>query len=123
MAAFNKVILMGNLTRDPELSYAQTGTAICKFGMAMNRKSKDREEVCFVDLVAWGKQAELLNQHVTKGSAVLIEGRLSYSSWEDKNDGKRRSKHEVIVEQFQFMPKARSDGGGDPGASETDTPF
>lgn len=118
MANFNKVILLGNLTRDVELRHTQGGQALAKFGMAINRKfntqsGESKEEVCFVDLTAWGKQAELLNQYVRKGSQLMIEGRLQYSTWESQEGGKR-SKLEVVVENFQFVGSARGgeEGGG-----------
>lgn len=107
MANFNRVVLMGNLTRDPEFKMAGD-LAICKLGMAVNRKTKDREDVTFVDLTAFGRQAELINQYLTKGSPLFIEGRLSWSSW-DAADGSKRSKLEVIIENFQFMG-GRPDG-------------
>jgi single-strand DNA-binding protein len=115
MASFNKVILMGNLTRDVELRHTQSGQALAKFGMAMNRKytvnGESKEETCFVDLTAWGKQAELLNQYVRKGSQLFVEGRLQYSTWESQEGGKR-SKLEVVVENFQFVGAGRGAGGG-----------
>ncbi|MFK7743241.1 MAG: single-stranded DNA-binding protein, partial [Planctomycetota bacterium] len=107
MANFNKVILMGNLTRDIEMRHTQSGMAIAKFGMAINRKSstqsgEQRESTCFVDMTAFGKQAELLSQYVRKGSPLFVDGRLEFSTWESQ-DGGKRSKLEVIVENFQFM--------------------
>ncbi|MBZ0150580.1 MAG: single-stranded DNA-binding protein, partial [Planctomycetes bacterium] len=106
MANFNKVILMGNLTRDVELRHTQGGQALGKFGMAINRKytvnGESKEQTCFVDLTAWGKTAELLSQYVRKGSPLFVEGRLEYSTWESQEGGKR-SKLEVVVENFQFM--------------------
>ena len=116
MANFNKVILMGNLTRDIELRHTQAGMAIAKFGMAINRKSssqsgEQRETTCFVDLTAFGKSAELLNQYVKKGSPLFVDGRLDYSTWESQ-DGGKRSKLEVIVENFQFMGAGNREGGG-----------
>ena len=116
MANFNKVILMGNLTRDIELRHTQSGMAIAKFGMAINRRSstqsgEQRETTCFVDLTAFGKQAELLNQYVRKGSPLFIDGRLEYSTWESQEGGKR-SKLEVIVENFQFMGGREGGAGG-----------
>ena len=116
-ANYNRVILAGNLTRDPELSYTPNNTAICKFGMAINRKwtpqgGEAKEEMCFVDCVTFGRQAETLNQYMRKGRPVLIEGRLTYSAWEGQ-DGKRRSKLEVTVERFQFL------GGKDDAPAET----
>ena len=110
MANFNKVILLGNLTRDVEMRHTQSGMALAKFGMAVNRKVKDKESTCFVDLTAFGKQAELLNQYVRKGSPLFIDGRLEYSTWESQ-DGGKRSKLEVIVENFQFMGGGSRDGG------------
>ncbi|MCU0863085.1 MAG: single-stranded DNA-binding protein [Planctomycetes bacterium] len=122
MANFNKVLLMGNLTRDVELRHTQGGTALAKFGLAVNRKftvnGESKEETCFVDLTAWGKQAELLNQYVRKGSQLFVEGRLQFSTWESQEGGKR-SKLEVVVENFQFLGSARGGaGGGAPGAGE-----
>lgn len=116
MANFNKVILMGNLTRDVELRHTQGGQALAKFGMAINRKfntqsGESKEEVCFVDLTAWGKQAELLNQYVRKGSQLMVEGRLQYSTWESQ-DGGKRNKLEVVVENFQFVGASRGGAGG-----------
>ena len=116
VANFNKVILMGNLTRDIELRHTQGGMAIAKFGMAINRRtsSKDgeqRESTCFVDMTAFGKSAELLNQYVSKGSPLFVEGRLEFSTWESQEGGKR-SKLEVIVENFQFMGGGNREGGG-----------
>ena len=116
MANFNKVILMGNLTRDIELRHTQGGMAIAKFGMAVNRRSstkdgEQREATCFGDMTAFGKSAELLNQYVRKGSPLFIEGRLEFSTWESQ-DGGKRSKLEVIVENFQFMGSGNREGGG-----------
>ena len=122
VANFNKVILMGNLTRDIELRHTQGGMAIAKFGMAINRRtsSKDgeqRESTCFVDMTAFGKSAELLNQYVRKGSPLFVEGRLEFSTWESQEGGKR-SKLEVIVENFQFMGGGNREGGGGGGGGE-----
>ncbi|MEO6597346.1 MAG: single-stranded DNA-binding protein [Planctomycetota bacterium] len=120
MANFNKVILMGNLTRDVELRHTQSGMALAKFGMATNRKwsqnGEQKESTCFVDLTAWGKQAELLSQYVKKGSQLFVEGRLEYSTWETP-EGAKRNKLEVVVENFQFLGSARS-GGGEEGSGE-----
>jgi len=107
MANYNKVTLIGNLTRDVELRSTQGGTAIAKFGMAINRKFKQeggeaKEETCFVDLTAWGRQAELINQYCSKGSPLFIDGRLEFSTWESK-EGEKRSKLAVIVENFQLI--------------------
>ena len=115
MANFNKVILMGNLTRDPQLSYLPNQTPVCEIGMAVNRRWKgndgqQKEETCFVDCQAYGRQAETLNQYMTKGRPLLIEGRLRYSQWEDK-DGNKRSKLRVMIENFQFLGQGGGQGG------------
>ena len=117
-ASFNRVILVGNLTRDPELSSTANNTSVCRFGMATNRKFKDKEEVCFVDVTAWGKQAEIINQYMRKGSSILIEGRLHYGTWTDK-DGKNRSKLDVVVENFTFLG---GKGGGQAAADPEPVP-
>ena len=116
MANFNKVILAGNLTRNPELKYTPTQTAVCEFGMAVNRKFKSadgqqKEDACFVDCQAWGKTGEIITQYCTKGSPILIEGRLTYDSWEDKQ-GQKRSRLRVTVENFQFIGTAQGGGQG-----------
>jgi len=122
MASFNKVILLGNLTRDPQLKYLPSQTAVAEFGIACNRKFKsaageDREEVTFVDITAFGKQAELINQYFTKGKPIFIEGRLKFDSWEDKQGGGKRSKLTVVLEGFQFIG-GRDGGGGGGGRSQ-----
>jgi single-strand DNA-binding protein len=121
VANFNKVILLGNLTRDIELRHTQSGQALAKFGMAINRKysvnGEQKESTCFVDLTAWGRQAEVLNQYVKKGSQLFVEGRLEYSTWESQEGGKR-SKLEVVVENFQFVGGRASGAGGGGGAAE-----
>jgi len=121
MANFNKVILAGNLTRDPQLSYTPANnTAVCKFGLAVNRVWRDqagerREDTCFVDLTAWGRQAETINKYLTKGRPILVEGRLQFSQWTSQ-DGQKRSKLEVVVENFQFLGAPQGgDGGGQGG--------
>ena len=124
MANFNKVILMGNLTRDVEVRYTQGGTAIGKFGMAINRKFKQqggdmKEETCFVDCTAWGRQAEIIAEYVKKGSPLFVEGRLEFSTWEAKDGGGKRSKLAVVVENFQLMRGgAGREGGGGGGGGE-----
>ena len=120
MASFNQVILLGNLTRDPQLKYLPSQTAVVEFGLACNRKFKgqngeDREEVTFVDCAAFGKQAEVLNQYCTKGKPLFIQGRLKYDSWEDKQGGGKRSMITVVIENFQFIG-SRDGGGGGGGA-------
>ena len=121
MANFNKVILMGNLTRDIELRHTQGGMAIAKFGMAINRKTRSqgeaKETTCFVDCTAFDKSAELLSQYVRKGSQLFVDGRLEFSTWEAKEGGKR-SKLEVIVENFQFMGSGNRDNSGGGGGGE-----
>jgi len=107
MANFNKVILAGNLTRDPQLSYLPSNTPVCEFGLAINRKWKSqtgemKEEVCFVDCQAFGRQAETISQYLSKGRPVLIEGHLRYQQWESK-EGQKRSKLTVMVGNFQFL--------------------
>jgi len=117
MANVNKVILIGNLTRDPQLRYTPNQMAVCELGLAVNRKRRTtsgemQEEVCFVDLTAWGKQAETIQKYVTKGQQIYIEGRLTLDQWEGK-DGQKRSKLRVTVENFQFLggPKGSAQGG------------
>jgi single-strand DNA-binding protein len=107
MASFNKVILMGNLTRDPQLRYLPSNMAVCDFGVAVNRTWRDKdgnlkEEVCFVDVTAWARQAETINQSLRKGRPILIEGRLKLDQWTGQ-DGQKRSKLSVVVESFQFV--------------------
>src|SRR6188508_2173620 len=115
MASFKKVILMGNLTRDPQLKYLPSQTAVTEFGLACNRKFKtqageDKEEVTFVDCTAFGRTGEVINQYFTKGKPIFIEGRLKYDQWEDKQGGGKRSRLTVVVENFQFV--GGRDGGG-----------
>lgn len=107
MASFNKVILMGNLTRDPEVRVTPAGVSICKFGIAASRNSRatdgtTREETLFVDVDSFGKQAELIGKHMTKGRAILIEGRLRLDQWESQT-GEKRNKIVVVLENFQFI--------------------
>jgi len=113
VAGFNKVILMGNLTRNPELRYTPSGTPVASFGLAVSRRFKQgedlKEEVCFVDIVVFGKQAEHCGQYLSKGNGAIVEGRLQQRRWETE-DGQKRSKHEVVAQTVTFMPK-RQDGG------------
>ncbi len=106
---YNKVILIGNLTRDPEVRYSPQGTPIANFSLALNRKYKtgdeQKEEVSYFDIVVFGRQAETSSQYLNKGSAVLIDGRLQQRRWEDKETGQKRSKVEVVAEVVRFMPK------------------
>ena len=115
MANFNKVLLVGNLTRDPELKHTPSNQAVVAIGLAVNRQfttkeGEKREETTFVDCEAWGRQAEVMAQYLSKGRPVLIEGRLKLDQWQDK-DGNNRSKLKVVVENFQFLG-SRSEGGG-----------
>ena len=117
MANFNKVILAGNLTRDPELRYTPKGTAVAKIGLAINRTwrtetGEQKEEVTFVDVDAFGKTAETIGQYFKKGRPILIEGRLRYETWEDKQSNQKRSKLGVVMEGFQFMDSGRAAEGG-----------
>ena len=118
MANFNKVILMGNLTRDVEMRTTQGGMQIAKLGMAINRKwsqnGEQKESTCFVDLTAFGRQAEVLSQYVGKGSPLFVEGRLEYSTWEGQ-DGQKKNKLEVVIDNFQFVGAPRSAGEGGSG--------
>ena len=111
MVGFNKVILIGNLTRHPELRYTQSGTPVAKFGLAVSRRfcqeEEQKEEVCFVDIVVFGKQAEHCGQYLSKGNGAVIEGRLNLRQWETE-DGQRRSKHEVVAQSVTFLPKRPS---------------
>ena len=116
---FNKVILVGNLTRDPELRYTPQGTTVCNFGLAVNRRYKQgeetKEEVTFINIVVFGKQADTSGQYLSKGSPVLIEGRLRENRWETE-EGQKRSRHEVIAENVRFLPrKQTADTGYTPG--------
>lgn len=128
MAAFNKVLLMGNLTRDPEVRYTPKGTAIANIGLAVNRvwtseSGEKKEEVTFVDIEVWGRQAETMGQYLSKGRPLFIEGRLKLDSWDDKETGQKRSKLKVVCETFQFLgaPKGSAEfsdqppGEGKPG--------
>ena len=105
---YNKIILIGNLTRDPEMRYTPQGTSVCNFGLAVNRKYKQgeemKEEVTFINIVVFGKQADTCGQYLNKGSAVLIEGRLQERRWETE-EGQKRSKHEVVAQNVRFLSK------------------
>jgi single-strand DNA-binding protein len=121
MASFNRVILVGNLTRDPEVKYTTGGTALAEIGLAVNRqwfdqKSNERkEETTFIDVTLWGRQAEVAGEYLSKGRPVLIEGRLQLDTWEDKQSGQKRSKLRVVGEQMQMLG-SRGDGGGGGGS-------
>jgi single-strand DNA-binding protein len=133
MASFNKVILMGNLTRDPELRVTPKGTAVCQLGLAVNSTYKDKEgntkeEVTFVDIDVFGRQAEVIAKYMSKGRPILVEGRLKQDSWDDKKTGEKRNKMKVVLENFQFVGSRGEGGegaassGGSSGAEETTTP-
>ena len=133
MPSLNKVLLMGNLTRDPELRVTPKGTPICQFSLAINRQFKmesgeSREEVIFVDIEAWGKQGETIAKYMTKGRPLYVEGRLRLDQWEDKNTKEKRSRMKVVLEQFQFLGDSRGGGGGggggagEPGIDQTASP-
>lgn len=116
MASLNKVILIGNLTRDPEIRYTPKGSAVCDLGLAVNRRyttesGERQEEVTFLDVVLWGKQAELAGQYLHKGRSVFIEGRLQMDTWEDKASGQKRSKIKIVSENMQFID-SKGGGGG-----------
>lgn len=116
MASYNKVIMLGNLTRDPQLSYLPSQTPVVEFGLATNRKRKSndgsmREEVCFVDCSAFGRIAETISKYCKKGQPLMIEGRLTFDTWEAQ-DGSKRSKHRITVESFTFVDSGGSGGGG-----------
>lgn len=117
MAQLNKVFLIGNLTRDPELRVTPKGTPICQFGLAINRQYKDesgatRDETTFVDIEAWGKQGELVSKYLTKGSPCFVEGRLRLDQWEDKQSGQKRSRLKVVLDNVQFLGRGGGVGGG-----------
>ena len=118
MPSYNRVTLMGHLTRDPELKHASSGTEICEFGLATNRKRKQGdtfvEEVCYVDITCFGAQAKNSAEYLKKGALCLLEGRLKFSQWDDKQSGKKRSKLDVVAESVQFMPKSKEDNSGIP---------
>lgn len=128
MSNFNKVILMGNLTRDPQLRYLPNNNPVCEFGMAVNRRWRDRDgnqhdEVCYVDLTAFGRQGETINQYMSKGRPILIEGRLKFDSWTGQ-DGQRRSKLSVVVENFRFVGARDAAGQADqPGGPPARQPW
>ena len=114
MASFNRVIIMGNLTRDPEYKQLASGQAVCRLGLACNRQFKNRQtgemvqEVCFVDIDVWGYQAESCNQYLSKGRNILVEGRLKLDTWQD-DSGQRRSKHSIVADRVTFLSNAATD--------------
>jgi len=120
MASFNKVILVGNLTRDPETRVTANGLTICKLGLAVSRvfstrEGERKEETTFIDIDAFGKQAEVLTKYLRKGSPLMVEGRLKLDQWES-NEGQKRSKLGVVLENFQFLGGGRDSDGGNSGS-------
>lgn len=113
MAGFNRVIIMGNLTRDPDLKQLNSGQTVCRLGLAANRQYRNRQtgdmvqEVCYVDVDVWGPQAESCRQYLAKGRPVLIEGRLKLDSWQDA-EGNNRSKHSIVADRIVFMPSTNN---------------
>src|SRR6267154_232846 len=128
MASFNKVIIAGNLTRDPELRYTPKGTAVARITLAVNRTWKsesgeNKEEVSFVDVDIWGRQAEVIGQYMKKGRPLLVEGRLKQDSWEDKNTKQKQTKLKVVLESFSFIDSNRGgEGDGAPSAPRASRP-
>lgn len=136
MADFNKVILLGRLTRDPELRYTPAGSPVCSFDVAMNRSyttqgGERRDEVCYITVVVWGKQGENCAEYLKKGRQALVEGRLTQRSWETP-EGQKRSKHEVVADRVQFMDSRPAPGAaahpadeeaGRPAPTDDEVPF
>lgn len=124
MAGVNKVFLLGNLTRDPELRYTANGFAVAGFGIAVNRKYKQdnewKEEACFIDITVWGKQAESCSEYLHKGSSAFIEGRLNFRSWETEQ-GQKRSKLEVVATNIQFLSRTPKDNSAFENKSDSNT--
>jgi len=125
MASLNKVLLMGNLTRNPEIRYTPGGSAVCEFGMAVNRRfmqanGQEKDETCFVDITVWGKQAESSSRFLQKGSSVFVEGRLVYDQWTEKETGNKRSRLRIYAERVQFLDRrdAAPQGGEGDGAPQ-----
>jgi len=121
MANLNKVLLLGNVTRDPEVRYTPKGSAVCDLGVAVNRayttdSGEKREEVTFVDVTLWGRTAEVASEYLKKGRPVFIEGRLQMDTWDDKQTGQKRTRLRVVAENMQLLG-GRPQGGGDTGES------
>ena len=130
MSSYNHVTIIGNLVRDPEVKYIPSGTAVCKFSIAVNSKFKSgdewKEKVCYIDIESWGKTAENMGKYMKKGRSILIDGRLEQERWDDK-DGNKRSKHKVVANQVVFLGSGRSDGeqsnGDDEKPIDDEIPF
>jgi single-strand DNA-binding protein len=127
MTSFNKVILLGNLTRDPEVKNTPSGTTVASFGLAINRKYKQgeetKEEVNFFDIVVFGKQANNCSQYLHKGDSVMIDGRLQQRRWDDKESGQKRSKIDIVAESVKFMPKRSGSGLATGGGQQQEPEF
>jgi len=126
MASVNKVMLIGNLTRDPEIKYTPKGTAIADIGLAVNRTyttegGEKREEVTFIDVTLWGRVAEIVGEYCKKGRPLFVEGRLQLDTWDDKQSGQKRSKLKVVGENIQLLG-GREGGGGGPGGGGSGAP-
>ena len=122
MRGFSKAIVAGNITRDPEMRTTGSGSQVCSFAIAVNRSFKDssgnqQDQVSYLDCVAWGKSAEIICQYVHKGSALLVSGRLEQRSWEDKNSGQKRSRTEIVIEDFSFIGNGGGGNGGNGGGN------
>ena len=125
MVSFNKVILLGNLTRDPEVRYTPGGTAVASFAIAVNRRYKQgeetKDEVSYIDIVVFGKTAENCGQYLNKGDGILVDGRLQQRRWDDKETGQKRSKVEVVAQTVNFMPKRSAQGAPPSGGGSRDS--
>ena len=125
MASYNKVMLLGNLTRDPEVKYTPKGSAVADIGLAVNRTyttdgGEKREETTFVDVTMWGRQAEIAGEYLKKGRPLFVEGRLQLDTWDDKQTGQKRSKLRVVCENFQMLgSRDGGEGGGSSGGGRT----
>jgi single-strand DNA-binding protein len=121
MASLNRVMLIGNLTRDPEQRFTPKGTAVVEIGLAINRRylveNETKEEVTYVDITFWGRQAETINQYCKKGRSLYVEGRLQLDTWDDKTTGQKRSRMRVVGESFQFLGQREGGGGSSDGGS------
>ena len=126
MASLNKVMLLGNLTRDPELRHTPKGSAVTDLGLALNRRVQDgnggwKEEVTYVDVTVWGNSAENAHKYLSKGRGVFVEGRLQMDTWDDKETSKKRSKLKVVADNLQFLPDGKGGGGGSRPASSNES--
>ena len=126
MANLNKVLLLGNVTRDPEVRYTPKGSAVCDLGIAVNRayttdSGEKREEVTFVDVTLWGRTAEVASEYLKKGRPVFIEGRLQMDTWDDKQTGQKRTRLRVVAENMQLLGGRPPGGGGEPTSESRQT--